>query len=219
MISNPKVESLTRKGNRGIGLSGSRKNLAADASAGNAANVTSENDSPEALPPVPSLEQVKLQAFVTYKGQRIVCKFNAFSTVKETIIKILPDFFQKPGAETEHNPQHFKLWKIDRSSPGSRVWLENDRKIRIYGLSRGDELMLSNIEESETLMVTIPPATILHNFEYGINIAVGDVQAILTESGFIDPGIKNTLYTIHDSVYGSTTTRHFGSMIFGKRIY
>lgn len=82
-----------------------------------------------------------------------------------------------------NNPNAFRLWKSDPTSPETRSWLLADQRILHYSIHNNDELKLVNIHDAEYVNVSLPPSSIVHQIKCGYETRVSDMKGFLIASG------------------------------------
>ncbi|KAI8820233.1 ras guanine nucleotide exchange factor domain-containing protein [Fimicolochytrium jonesii] len=121
------------------------------------------------------------QLFVTHRGQTVHLRVLANNTVGDAIQSILTDFIVATSGSfpVEPNRLGYRLCKLDRQSPGVRIWMESERLLGTYDLLQGDEVRLMHVADKETALISVPPSPTQQSLEYGFDVTVREAVAQL----------------------------------------
>lgn len=144
--------------------------------------------------------------FITFHNTRTICKVTEFLTVAdiidivtttrkhstESIVSVHPS-----SSSPSSTSDKFRMYRLERSTPGCRIWLQPDKQVWGYGINQGDELIINSRDDQAVAMIATPNCAILHRFEYGMEVNVKEVMEIIkgNDIGFTPPlGIRFGIY-------------------------
>ncbi|KAJ3158322.1 Son of sevenless 2 [Geranomyces michiganensis] len=122
-----------------------------------------------------------VQLFVEHRGKSMHVKVMSHGTVADAIQSTLADLVVASGGEfhVENDRVGYRLCKLDKKTPGVRIWMEPGAILGSYDLRGGDEVRLKHIDDIEKTTVIVPPSTTPLPFQYGFNMLVKDAVADL----------------------------------------
>ncbi|TPX31310.1 hypothetical protein SmJEL517_g05330 [Synchytrium microbalum] len=119
-----------------------------------------------------------VQVFVHWNSAWSTIRLTCMSTVSDAIKAMLVEVTHSAGTEAD-DPSLYRLCKLDRNSPGQRTWLNPGQTLLQLKISDGDELRLRLVSHNEKMVLTIPPSSTKHTFEYNFDLTIKDAVANL----------------------------------------
>ncbi|KAJ3300758.1 hypothetical protein HDV03_001976 [Kappamyces sp. JEL0829] len=124
------------------------------------ASFSTTNYSPFAFPVV-VYTTTEIQVQIQWKTKYENMKIQQTSSISTVIAEAL-----KKLNLSESNPDMFLLGKQDRQNPSMRLWLESDSLVSSHHLLQGDELLLKDKLEEETLQLIALPSMNVVEIKY-----------------------------------------------------